>query len=152
MQPPRRPRSTRQRPPQAAQRHVTCTLALLAILSCSSLTANALEGDTSGSMRPKGGRCAIEHDDQTYAEARAQITAAQRHASTSRIARAAMSSVIYVPVYWHVITKADGTGTVPESQMTEQIRIMNNAYAPHFSFLHASVDTYVNDVWYSQAA
>jgi hypothetical protein len=54
-----------------------------------------------------------------------------------------------IPVYFHIIT--DGTnGKVSASQITQQITVLNNAYASSgFSFTLVGTDTTVNSRWYT---
>jgi hypothetical protein len=54
-----------------------------------------------------------------------------------------------IPVYIHEILSAAGAGDVPASQITAQINVLNDAYAPSgFSFTLAGDDATRNDSWY----
>ena len=56
-----------------------------------------------------------------------------------------------IPVYWHRIRNAAGTGgNVSAQQITDQINVLNAAYASStFSFQLVSTDTTNNDSWYT---
>ena len=55
-----------------------------------------------------------------------------------------------IPVYFHIIHRANGTGgTVTAAQINNQIAVLNAAYAPSsFSFTLAGTDNSNNDAWY----
>jgi hypothetical protein len=55
-----------------------------------------------------------------------------------------------IPVYFHIIHRANGTGgAVTMAQIDNQIAVLNAAYAPSsFSFTRAGVDSANNDSWY----
>lgn len=53
-------------------------------------------------------------------------------------------------VYFHVIKNTAGAGTVTTAQIQSQINVLNAAYAPTgFSFNLVSIDTTVNNTWYT---
>jgi hypothetical protein len=56
-----------------------------------------------------------------------------------------------VPVYVHVIRRSDGTGVnVTDTQITNQIAVLNDAYAgTGFSFNHVATTRTNNSTWYS---
>jgi hypothetical protein len=55
-----------------------------------------------------------------------------------------------IPVYVHVIRTSSGTGGVTSTQISQQITILNNAYASAgFSFFLAGTDTTNNSTWYT---
>ena len=63
-----------------------------------------------------------------------------------------------VPVYVHVMVAADGTGDVTDTQITQQIAVLNNTFAggesreasdAGFSFTLAGTDRYYNDAWHN---
>ncbi|MDI1481673.1 zinc metalloprotease [Polyangium sp. y55x31] len=57
-----------------------------------------------------------------------------------------------IPVYWHVINKGTGlsNGDIPQSQIDDQIKVLNAAYAPWgVSFNLVSVDRTTNSTWYT---
>lgn len=70
-------------------------------------------------------------------------------ASTQRSANGAFT----ITVYFHVITTATGAGAPPQNQITDQISVLNAAYASTpFRFQLASVgaiDYTANDTWYT---
>lgn len=64
---------------------------------------------------------------------------------------------IIVPTHVHVITASDGSGTITQRQIQDQIRVMNDAYGGRtsaestrtpFTFELVSTDVTVNDDWY----
>jgi hypothetical protein len=53
-----------------------------------------------------------------------------------------------IDVYYHIITCSDGTGSLTDTQLADQITVMNDAYASSgFSFVEADRDVVVNDAW-----
>ena len=70
--------------------------------------------------------------------------------SDGTLALAAAAPSAPIPVYIHEILSAVGAGDVPASQITAQINVLNDAYAPSgFSFTLAGDDTARNDAWYA---
>lgn len=64
----------------------------------------------------------------------------------------APSTGIEIPVYVHVIKKSDTVGDAPDTQIAEQIDVMNKAYADShfpFHFTLAGTDRTVNTAWYT---
>jgi hypothetical protein len=62
-----------------------------------------------------------------------------------------------VPVYVHVMAASDGSGNVTDSQITQQIAVLNNTFAggespdaanTGFTFTLAGTDRYYNDAWH----
>jgi len=56
-----------------------------------------------------------------------------------------------IDVYFHVITNSSGqSGNVPDSQLFEQIAVLNNAYAQGgWQFNHVATDRTANDAWFT---
>jgi Pregnancy-associated plasma protein-A len=56
-----------------------------------------------------------------------------------------------IPVYFHVLqSSTDPNGSVTDAQISEQMRVLNNAFAPAgLNFLLVAVDRTTNDAWYS---
>ena len=57
-----------------------------------------------------------------------------------------------IPVYWHVIRNGTGiaNGDIPDSQIAQQIQVLNNAYAPWgWAFTLAQTDRTTNSSWYT---
>jgi hypothetical protein len=62
------------------------------------------------------------------------------------------SSVVTIPVHWHVITTAAGGGNVA-SLIPAQMRVLNAAFAPsRFAFRLVSQQVIANDAWFFAAA
>jgi hypothetical protein len=84
---------------------------------------------------------------ETRARLRAQgVTRAEIEANTAT-----------VPVYVHVMAAADGTGDVTDTQIDDQIDVLNASFGGEksrdaadtgFSFTLAGVDRYLNDTWH----
>src|SRR5687768_1531431 len=54
-----------------------------------------------------------------------------------------------IPVYFHVIRSSSGAGGVTTTQISNQINVLNNAFAgTSFSFTLAGVNHTNNDAWY----
>ncbi|MEM8601344.1 MAG: PKD domain-containing protein [Bacteroidota bacterium] len=59
-------------------------------------------------------------------------------------------ATVTIPVAFHVVTRTNGTGDVPNSQLEAQIDVLNDAFAPlGFQFTLASIDRTANDAWYN---
>jgi hypothetical protein len=85
------------------------------------------------------------HDVTTDADLEpATVQTRSRAASTARLGDAPIS------VYFHVINKGTGiaNGNVPLSQITAEINVLNNAYAPSASFTLVATDRTTNATWY----
>jgi Pregnancy-associated plasma protein-A len=97
------------------------------------------------------------------------VTAAQQRAIEARTARilaakgrpggetAGAARAGTVPVYVHVMAAADGNGDVPDSQVVEQVAVMNRTFGGQesstaantgFTFVLAGIDRYYNDLWH----
>jgi hypothetical protein len=81
-------------------------------------------------------------------------------AETHRIARLRerasegqrMVSGATIPVHLHVITNTAGQGTLTDKQISDQIDVLNAAYAPgNWKFVLASKDVTANNDWYTMA-
>jgi hypothetical protein len=60
--------------------------------------------------------------------------------------------VVTIPVYWHVVTSAAGTGNV-SAIIPEQMNVLRDAYAgSRFAFDLKSVEVVANNAWYFAAA
>src|ERR1044071_6386263 len=83
------------------------------------------------------------------------LTAAEIAAVELRLAASPVISNItpshVIPVHFHIIHRANGTGgVVSAAQINEQIAVLNAAFAPSsFSFSLASTDHSNNDSWYT---
>lgn len=77
-------------------------------------------------------------------------------------ARLYSSGSITINVYFHVVSKADGTGNIPDAWLTNQINAMNEHFSGldtpayrtaaanmSFRFVNAGVTRTVNDTWYA---
>jgi hypothetical protein len=55
-----------------------------------------------------------------------------------------------IPVYWHTITNTSGQGSVSSQQITNQMNVLNAAYASTgWSFNLVSSETIANNAWYT---
>lgn len=86
--------------------------------------------------------------------ATADLSVAERTAVEERLATmqdtAAITASHVIPVYVHRIHPAAGGGSVSDAQITNQLNVLNNAYAgTSFSFSLAATDDTNNDSWYT---
>lgn len=85
------------------------------------------------------------------------LSDAERDAVETRLAEldetAAITASHVIPVYWHRIHASNGTGgAVSNTQISQQIAVLNNAYASTgFSFSLVSTDDTNNDGWYTSS-
>jgi len=101
-----------------------------------------------------GLRCGTpEVDEERATEIDADIAARRGGPDQSRqpgapVTIAATGGVINV--YVHVITSSSGAGNVPDSQINDQIAVLNAAYASTgWGFQLVSTDRTANDAWYT---
>ena len=57
-----------------------------------------------------------------------------------------------IPVYFHVITKADGTGNVSDERIQQQMNHLNNQVTNGLTFELAGIDRTANDAWFDLQA
>jgi pregnancy-associated plasma protein-A len=103
-----------------------------------------------------------DHRDISAAEQRAierrtqRILAAERGSSKSLAGRPLDGTT--VPVYVHVMAAADGTGNVTDTQIAQQIDVLNKTFGgaesreasdTGFTFTLAGTDRYFNDAWHN---
>jgi hypothetical protein len=122
-------------------------------------------GDGPSNARVMKGHHGVDPNSVTVAETKradAQLQArVQRLVSKGVLSRGGASArplAVTVPIHVHVITTDDGTGGVTQKQITDQIRVLNDAYGGRtargaartpFSFQLASVDVTRNSKWYN---
>ncbi|MEM8559571.1 MAG: PKD domain-containing protein [Bacteroidota bacterium] len=136
---------------------LACTLAAPLFFSASS--AHAQQVDT----RPDPVYIAASTPDEVLVQTGRQCATA--HPSTIDQARVSSyverfaprtferMQTVTIPVAFHVVTRTDGTGDVPNSQLEDQIDVMNDAFAPvGFQFTLASIDRTANNAWYNHEA
>ncbi|KAJ6580018.1 metalloprotease [Mycena vulgaris] len=114
------------------------TTTLTSFLLASSLV---LGGPTIG--RHRGCATHIDNED---------IVGAERHFDAHRNQTAKISNAA-VKVYWHVISK-DSTaagGNIPDSQISNQISVMNKDYAGNIAWTLAGTTRAVNADWFNNA-
>jgi hypothetical protein len=101
-----------------------------------------------------GARCSTRHVsefEQRLLELKHQSWRAERSARGERVGQRAPGSVI-VPVYVHIINKGSGiaNGDVPQSQIDQQIAVLNAAYqSSPFVFQLTAVTRTTNVGWYT---
>jgi hypothetical protein len=112
-----------------------------------------------------GRRCSTRNPDEMELEKVNKAVARRSQpgdtSGSGDAARAAGGSIT-VNVYFHVVSKADGTGNIPDSRLDSQIAEMNVHYAGAdapayrtaaanlpFRFQKAKVTRHVNDAWYA---
>jgi hypothetical protein len=124
---------------------------------------NGHEWDSEAAFIESGARCSARHIDEME---RSEIDAhlmrvAELHSALLRssvgsgatLLRVYANGAITIPVYFHVIKSTTGAGDVTSTQITDQIAVLNAAYAAtSFHFTLASVDYTVNDTWYNMSS
>jgi hypothetical protein len=102
-----------------------------------------------GAFIASGKRCGTNPGDVRAAEAK--FEADKRAAGLSSINAAAVTGGT-INVYFHVINKGTGiaNGDIPDSQIADQIAVLNAAYAPWgWSFNLVATDRTTNATWYT---
>ncbi|KAI8847985.1 hypothetical protein BC829DRAFT_433572 [Chytridium lagenaria] len=64
----------------------------------------------------------------------------------------ATQNVRTINVYYHVISKADGTGSVSDDALYQQVDVLNNDYGSSFNFVVADIDRTTSDEWFDKAS
>ena len=116
-----------------------------------------------------GRKCNTRHADDLEMEKIDRKLAANRAAqgggsgggTSTDGSRLYTSGSVTIPVYFHVVSKVDGTGNIPDTWVNAQIAAMNEHFAGQdgpvyrsaaanmsFRFTLAGVTRTVNDVWY----
>jgi len=103
-----------------------------------------------------GLRCGARHVDEDEAADIDDVVA--RHVAAKRASArlgelvSVAAASVSIPVHWHVINNGTGiaNGNIPDSQITSQIQVLNNAYAAQgFSFVLMGTDRTTNASWYT---
>jgi hypothetical protein len=117
-----------------------------------------------------GRKCSTRHADDIELEKIGRDVAANRAANGGKQADGGgnttdgsrLANTVTISVYFHVVSKADGTGNIPDSRLDAQIAAMNEHFAGldtpvyrtaaanmSFRFAKAGVTRTVNDTWYA---
>jgi Pregnancy-associated plasma protein-A len=104
-------------------------------------------GTSSSALKKKGpggrDRCAVRPLSDAEQEA------VERDLSASASQSKATGGVVNVPVYIHVVKASDGSGSVLPQWLTDQVDVLNAAFASSgFQFQLVSQDEVTNDAWY----
>jgi len=108
----------------------------------------------------RGGHAGLDHRDISAAQQRAIEARTDRRleAMTAKQKKKAQTLAATVPVYVHVMRDAAGNGDVTDSQINQQISVLNNSFGggggsgavdTGFSFTLAGVDRYNNNQWHN---
>ena len=115
--------------------------------------------DVGAGAAARGGRQGLDHRDLT-AQQRAAIEKRTREILAAKKANGGGSATVSsaaVPVYVHVMADANGNGDVSDSQIAQQITVLNQTYAgtesasasnTGFTFTLAGTDRYYNSTWH----
>jgi hypothetical protein len=121
----------------------------LAMMGCGQVREEATEQQrvaTGALAEPE--RCIRDADEAPASKAR--TGSAEEMAAIKARRAAGGGKSIRIPVAFHVIYDSTGAGNVPESQLDEQIRVLNNDFrSSGFSFVKASVDRTRSDTWFA---
>jgi hypothetical protein len=125
---------------------------LLSVLSIQSLVyAYAIDTISSSIPRSRRGCGTPELSNQQVLELESETFSRLAEMESSRMRFDA--SVINVPVYFHVISQGDGiaNGDIPQSQIDDQINVLNQDFAGKFTFTLAAVNRTINSDWFNNA-
>jgi hypothetical protein len=92
----------------------------------------------------KRGCATLEHSETEQAAIEAEV---QGYLSTHK--GESFAATVTIPVYVHVIRNGSGGGDVSDSQIGQQISILNAAYGPSYSFTLAATTRTNNNSWYT---
>jgi hypothetical protein len=118
--------------------------------------------DVGAGAAAKGGRSGADHRDisakqQAAIEKRTSAILAAQKGKPGAGGSGATLSGASVPVYVHVMADANGNGNVSDSQITQQIAVLNKTFAggessaasnTGFTFTLAGTDRYYNSTWH----
>lgn len=105
----------------------------------------------------RGGQQLRDHREITAAEQARIEQRFQRRLAARESAGARRAAAVTIPVYVHVMRDASGNGDVTDTQIAQQIQVLNGSYAgaksstaanTGFSFTLAGVDRYNNTTWH----
>lgn len=97
---------------------------------------------------PTPARCGTE--DPNFSEQIAAEQSVSLHTKSSGSGERPSQALRVVNVYFHVITSSTGEGSVSDSRISRQVRVLNDGFAGSgFSFVLAGTDRTVNDEWYN---
>lgn len=137
----------------AAGPAATAQVAVDRTASCVSGDAQAVDAGARGGSGVRDHRAISELEQERI---RTETTQALKAQGTTR--RAAAAAAASVPVYVHVMRDASGAGDVTDSQIVEQIAVLNSSFAGEksseaadtgFSFYLAGTDRYDNTAWHT---
>ena len=125
--------------------------ASLAVTGCGQVqeeTAGEQQAASEAMLATQPERCVADADQAPASKARTASTAEMQAIKARRAAGG--GKAIRVPVAFHVIHDSTGAGNLPESQLDEQIRVLNQDFrASGFSFYKVSVDRTRSDTWFA---
>jgi hypothetical protein len=105
----------------------------------------------SESAAARGGHSGLDHRDVSVAQQRAIEARTERilDRMTPKAKKKARALAATIPVYVHVMRDASGNGDVTDSQISQQVSVLNSSYgSTGFSFSLAGVDRYNNSTWH----
>jgi hypothetical protein len=116
--------------------------------------ANAAD-DSNGRIKQEL-RCATKHPDATTARLIEDANKRFKASGQSRGGAADRTGTVNVNVYFHVIRSSSGAGDVSDTQIANQIAVLNNAYSGAtggantiYRFTLVSTDRTNNNAWYT---
>jgi hypothetical protein len=120
--------------------------AVAAMVGCGPVDESEMVVDEQGVSDPRN--CGTEKlSDEQVAELEARFEVERARQALSGVVHA---QAVNIPVYFHVIRDSSGLGGVTSTQISQQISILNNAYAAAgFSFTLAGTDYTNNSTWYT---
>jgi len=99
----------------------------------------------------RGGATGLDHRDISAAEQRAIMRRANSRLAAKGLSSRGRAALVArtVPVYVHVMRDAQGRGNVTDGQITQQITVLNRAFASlDFSFNLVDVTRHYNTAWH----
>lgn len=138
--------------------HRRLIVALALVLCVGSAYASDFDVTTLG-KQPRG--CATHQPSQAEADAIEQYTAEigrlmARESGGKFNPEANAETTVTVNVYFHVITNTSGAGNVPDADIADQIRVLNDSYSgltgganTKFRFVLAGTTRTANNTWFA---
>ena len=107
---------------------------------------------TTAFAAPSGGRfgCAAEEPSAELLAVAASMADAEANSSVNAFSSSEVAAAIEVDLYFHVVSSGSSVsqGNVPDSQLSQQVIVLNNAFAPHgIHFNLRGTDRTVNALW-----
>ena len=122
---------------------------LFSVSSTSFMQIDGVNWATAQDFLDGGGRCTTrEPAPEEVTESDALVTAFRKRYGTGSNRRRRLKTIV-VPLYFHVLVGDNNKGALTDRQITDQINVLKDAFAPDFTFELKEVTVTTNDRWHT---